>query len=159
MFSRQISICTIETIYIRIVQLMNHHPENSPEIAEIYKELEAELAGIDPGCNACGTCCHFDEFNHVLYASTIETEYIQENVEVPPFDPAQGTCPFLIDNKCTIREHRALGCRVFFCNPAYKETLQEIYEKYYTMIKDLAVKNQTEWIYAPMMKLLKKEYK
>ena len=95
---------------------MNHHSENNPEIVEIYNELEAELASINPGCNTCGTCCHFDEFNHVLYASTIETKYIQENVEVPPFDPDQGTCPFLIDNKCTIREHRALGCRVFFCN-------------------------------------------
>jgi Fe-S-cluster containining protein len=134
---------------------MNHHPENNTEIVEIYKELETELTRIDPGCNACGTCCHFDEFNHVLYASTIETKYIQENVDVPHFDPDLGTCPFLIDNKCTIREHRTLGCRVFFCNPDYKETLQDIYEKYYTMIKDLTVKNQTEWNYAPMMKLLK----
>jgi len=155
MVSRQISICTIQTIYIRIAQVMKHHSENNPEIVEIYKELDAELAGINPGCNTCGTCCHFDEFNHLLYASTIETKYIQENVEVPHFDPDQGTCPFLIDNKCTIREHRALGCRIFFCNPDYKDTLQDIYEKYYTMIKDLAVKNQTEWNYAPMMKLLK----
>ncbi len=134
---------------------MNHRPENNPEIVEIYNELEAELASINPGCNTCGTSCHFDEFNHVLYASTIETKYIQENVEVPPFDPDQGKCPFLIDHKCTIREHRALGCRVFFCNPDHKETLQDIYEKYYTMIKDMAVKNQTEWNYAPMVKLLK----
>ncbi len=134
---------------------MNHHPENNPEIVEIYKELEAELAGINPGCNACGTCCHFDEFNHVLYASTIETNYIQENVNVPYFDPDQKVCPFLANNQCTIREYRTLGCRVFFCNPDYKETLRVIYEKYYTMIKDLAVKNQTEWNYAPMMKLLK----
>ena len=129
---------------------MNHHPENNPEIVEIYNELEAELANINPGCNTCGTCCHFDEFKHVLYASTIETKYLQENVEVPPFDPDQGKCPFLIDHKCTIREHRALGCRVFFCNPDHKETLQDIYEKYYTMIKDMAVKNQTEWNYGTM---------
>lgn len=138
---------------------MNHHPENNPEIVEIYNELEAMLASLDPGCNTCGTCCHFDEFNHVLYASTIETKYIQENVDVPPLDPDQVTCPFLIDNKCTIREHRALGCRVFFCNPDHKEALQDIYEKYYTMIKNLALKSQTEWNYAPMMKLLKKGYK
>jgi hypothetical protein len=155
MFSRQFSICTIETIYIRIEQAMNHQPENNPEIVEIYNKLEAELASINPGCNTCGTCCHFDEFNHVLYASTIETKYILENAEVPPFDPDQGTCPFLRDNKYTIREHRALGCRVFFCNPDHKETLQDIYEKYYKMVKDLAVKNQTEWNYAPMTKLLK----
>ena len=134
---------------------MSHHSKNHPEIVEIYKKLEAELVSINPGCNSCGTCCHFDKFDHILYASTIETNYILENVEVPSFDPDNNVCPFLANNQCTIREYRALGCRVFFCNPDYKETLQDIYEKYYTMIKDVAVKNQTEWQYAPMMKLLK----
>ncbi|MBC8555265.1 MAG: hypothetical protein H8D23_37095, partial [Candidatus Brocadiales bacterium] len=125
------------------------------DIKEIYKKLEAELASINPGCNVCGTCCHFDEFGHVLYASTIETDYIRENVEIPSFDPENNVCPFLVNYECSIREHRALGCRVFFCNPQYKETLQGIYEKYYTMIKDLAIVDKVEWYYAPMMKLLK----
>ncbi len=136
---------------------MSHRPENNTDIIEIYKKLDAELASINPGCNACGTCCHFNDFDHVLYASTIETDYIRENVEVPSFDHDKNVCPFLIDNQCSIREHRTLGCRVFFCNPQYKETLQEIYEKYYTMIKDLAIENKVEWHYAPMMKLLKEK--
>lgn len=142
---------------------MKGHTENNSDITKIYKELEAELASINPCCDACGTCCHFDTFDHVLYASTIETDYILKNVDVPPFDPDQGTCPFLINNKCTIREYRTLGCRVFFCNPDYKEKYQDIYNKYYAMIKDLAMRNQTDlpdlgqagWHYAPMMKLLK----
>ena len=134
---------------------MIKHPENRPEIIQIYKKLESELSSINPGCDACGACCHFDEFGHVLYTSTIETDYIKDNVEVPSFDPDKNVCPFLIDNKCTAREHRALGCRVFFCNPDYKEKSQDIYNKYYTMIKDLADKNQVKWRYAPMLKLLK----
>lgn len=137
--------------------ILNYHSENNTDLIEIYKMLEEELARINPDCNACGTCCHFNEFDHVLYSSTIETNYILENVEVPPFSPDKNVCPFLIDNQCTIREHRTLGCRVFFCNPDYKEKSQNIYNKYYTMIKDLAVKNQIEWHYAPMMKLLKEK--
>ncbi len=133
---------------------MSRHLKNNSDIIEIYKKLDSELASINPGCDACGECCHFGTFDHVLYASTIETTYILENVNVPPFDPDQGTCPFLIDNKCTIREYRTLGCRVFFCNPHYKEKSQDIYNKYYTMIKDMAIRNQAEWHYAPMMKLL-----
>jgi len=136
---------------------LRDRPENNTDIREIYKKLEAELASINPGCNACGTCCHFDDFDHVLYSSTIETDYIRENVQVPSFDPGKNVCPFLIDNQCTIREHRTLGCRVFFCNPRYKETLEEIYEKYYTMIKDSAIENKVEWRYAPMMTLLKEK--
>ncbi|OHB46790.1 MAG: hypothetical protein A2106_00195 [Planctomycetes bacterium GWF2_40_8] len=135
--------------------MMNGRSENNSDITEIYKELEAELASINPGCDACGTCCHFDKFDHILYASTVETNYILENVEAPHFDPDKNVCPFLANNQCTIREYRTLGCRVFFCNPDYKEKYQDIYNKYYTMIKDLAMRNQTEWHYAPMMKVLK----
>ncbi len=130
------------------------HFENNYDIIKIYSKLDLELSRINPGCGACGTCCHFDTFDHELYASTIEVNYILSNVNVPPFDPGQRTCPFLIENQCTIRKYRTLGCRVFFCNPNYKDTSQEIYNKYYKMIKDIAIRNQTEWHYAPMMKLL-----
>ena len=136
---------------------MSQHSKSNTDIKEIYKELEAELANINPGCNACGTCCHFDEFGHVLYTSTIEIDYIRKNVEIPDFDPDKNVCPFLVNYECSIRDHRALGCRVFFCNPNHKEILQEIYEKYYTMIKDLADDNDVEWHYAPMLKLLEKK--
>jgi len=136
---------------------LSQHSKNNTDIKEIYKILESELASINPGCNTCGTCCHFDEFGHVLYTSTIETDYIRENVEIPDFDSDKNVCPFLVNSECSIREHRALGCRVFFCNPDHKETLQGIYEKYYTMIKDLAVDNEVEWQYAPMLKLLKEK--
>jgi Fe-S-cluster containining protein len=136
---------------------LNQHLKNNTDIKEIYTKLEAELASINPGCNACGTCCHFDEFGHVLYTSTIEIDYIRENVEIPDFDPDKNVCPFLVNNECSIRDHRALGCRVFFCNPNYKEVLQEIYEKYYTMIKYLADDNDVEWHYAPMLKMLKEK--
>lgn len=128
--------------------------KNNTELKEIYNKLEQELSRINPGCDACGTCCHFDEFDHVLYTSNIETDYIVNNVNVPHFDKKQNICPFLIENKCTIRDYRALGCRVFFCNPHYKETSQEIYNKYYNMIKKIAIKNQIDWQYAPMLELL-----
>lgn len=133
---------------------MGNNIKNNHGIVEIYRKLEAELAGINPGCESCGSCCHFNTYDHVLYAATIETDYILNNVNVPRFDPDQNACPFLADNKCTIREHRTLGCRVFFCNPEYKEKSQTIYDKYYRMIKDLAEKDGVEWQYAPMMKLL-----
>jgi len=43
MVSRQISICTIQTIYIRIAQVMKHHSENNPEIVERF--LRATFRG------------------------------------------------------------------------------------------------------------------
>lgn len=127
---------------------------NNSELIEVYNKLDLELSKINPGCDACGTCCHFDKYGHELYASTIEVDYILENVEIPPFDPDQRTCPFLVEGKCTIRDYRALGCRVFFCNPAYKDTSYEIYDRYYKIIKGIADRKQIEWRYAPMVELL-----
>ena len=149
-----IQVCVLRVVYIIIEFMMNSQFENNIEIIDIYHKLDSELKGINPGCDACGTCCHFDNYGHELYASTIEIDYILRNVNVPHFDPNQKTCPFLVENKCTIRKFRTLGCRVFFCNPDYKETSQEIYNKYYKMIKDIAIRNQTKWQYAPMTKLL-----
>ena len=69
--------CNFKSVYIRIAIVMKGQAKNNTDIIEIYKKLEAELASIDPGCNACGTCCHFDAFGHVLYTSSIEIDYIR----------------------------------------------------------------------------------
>lgn len=130
--------------------------EINAEIVEIYDKLDLELSEINPGCNACGSCCHFNTYGHILYTSNIEVNYILENVNVPPHDPNQNICPFLKDNVCSIRDFRMLGCRVFYCNPHYRVITQEVYihSKYYNMMKEVAGRNQMEWHYAPMMKLL-----
>ncbi|MDR4505906.1 MAG: hypothetical protein MRK01_14125 [Candidatus Scalindua sp.] len=133
---------------------MKNGPRNSGEIVTIYKLLENELQAHNPGCDTCGECCNFDTFDHELYASTIEVNFISENVEIPRCDPKERICPFLINRKCTIRDYRTLGCRVFFCNTGYKDTSYEIYNKYYEMIKEVAIKNKAEWQYAPLTALL-----
>ena len=42
----------------------------------------------------------------------------------PPYEQpvTADFCPFQKDNLCTAREPRPLGCRVYFCDPAYQET-------------------------------------
>lgn len=124
------------------------------ELGRIYQLLETELAQLNPGCNQCGTCCNFTTFDHILYASSIEINYITRNVEVPDFNVADNVCPFLKDNQCSIRDFRTLGCRVFYCNPHYKEVLNDIYEKYYQKIRDLREKYTIQWRYLPFLNQL-----
>ena len=126
------------------------------ELAEIYRCLEEELIALNPGCKGCGTCCRFSVFDHVLYASNIEVDYVTSHREVSDFDIQDNVCPFLINNQCAIRDFRTLGCRVFYCNPRYKDTSQDIYEKYYRMIKDLSKKYTITWEYQPFLKHLAK---
>lgn len=121
------------------------------ELITIYQQLEKELTSLDPGCNRCGTCCDFTAFDHVLYASNIEVTYIKQHVKVPDFTISDNICPFLKNNQCSIRDYRTLGCRVFYCNPSYKELSYEIYEKYYRMIRELSVKYTIQWEYLPFL--------
>lgn len=44
-----------------------------------------------------------------------------------------------------------LDAEFFYCNPHYKEVLNEVYEKYYQMIKDLSRKYDTQWEYLPFL--------
>jgi len=121
------------------------------ELGRIYQRLEKELTQLNPGCNRCGTCCNFSTFDHVLYTSSIEVNFITRNVEVPNFNVSDNLCPFLKDNQCSIRDFRTLGCRVFYCNPHYKEVLYGVYEKYYQMIKELSMKYNIQWKYLPFL--------
>lgn len=121
------------------------------ELGTIYQHLEKELTLVNPGCNRCGTCCNFTAFDHILYASNIEVDFIVRNVKVPDFNVSDNVCPFLKENQCSIRGFRTLGCRVFYCNPQYKEVLPALYEKYYQLIKDLSRKYNTQWEYLPFL--------
>ena len=124
-------------------------------LTAIYRQLENELAQLNPGCNGCGTCCSFGDFDHVLYASGIEIDFIVRHAHVPDFTVSDNICPFLKDNHCSIREFRTLGCRVFYCNPHYQEVSHEVYEKHYRMIKELYNKHAIPWKYQPFLNQLK----
>lgn len=121
------------------------------ELVTLYQDLEKELTLLNPGCDTCGTCCNFSAFDHVLYVSSIEVDYIAQHVEIPDFNISDNICPFLKDNQCSIRDYRTLGCRIFYCNPHYKEILYDLYEKYHCMIKELSKKYNYQWKYLPFL--------
>ena len=61
-----------------------------------------------------------------------------------------------MDNLCTAREPRPLGCRVYFCDPAYQEDGQRISETYLRQLKDLADELGVGWRYAPLHEFLER---
>ena len=50
----------------------------------------------------------------------------------------------------TAREPRPLGCRVYYCDPAYQESGNRITEKYLGRLKELADAHGVPWHYAPL---------
>jgi Fe-S-cluster containining protein len=43
-------------------------------------------------------------------------------------------CPYQINNLCTAREARPLGCRIYFCDENAKSWQNEVYEKYHAQL-------------------------
>jgi hypothetical protein len=116
----------------------------------MYREVDDEVRAARPVCIASGRCCRFKEYGHVLFLSNLEADVLL--CAAPPYEQPVSSdfCPFQKDNLCTAREPRPLGCRIYFCDPAYQETMKAITEKYLHRLKDLARDAGLEWRYAPL---------
>ena len=125
-------------------------PELREQVLAIYAEADAAVAAAGPRCDASGRCCRFKEYGHTLFVSNLEAEVLLESA--PPFSqPVSGDfCPFQVDNLCTAREPRPLGCRVYFCDPTYQITGNAISETYLRRLKALAQEFDINWRYAPL---------
>ena len=129
-------------------------PEQRERVMAIYAAADAAVAAAGPRCDASGRCCRFTEYGHTLFISQLEADVLL--AAAPPFDGpiSRDFRPFQVNNLCTAREPRPLGCRVYFCDSAYQETGERISETYLRQLKDLADELGTGWRYAPLHEFL-----
>jgi hypothetical protein len=130
------------------------NPTLRQQILDIYHAADREVAAASPVCVASGRCCRFKEYGHTLFISSLEAEVLLESA--PPYEqPASADfCPFQKDKLCTARDPRPLGCRVYYCDPNYQETGNQITEKYLQRLKQVAEENGVPWRYAPLHQFL-----
>ncbi|MEI8198293.1 MAG: hypothetical protein WCI73_20560, partial [Phycisphaerae bacterium] len=53
-----------------------------------------------------------------------------------PQTPAPG-CPYQVDNLCTVRAARPMGCRIYFCDPNAQAWQNRVYETYHARLRGL----------------------
>lgn len=109
------------------------------ELEAIYRELEVDLRRLSPVCRQSSKCCRFASAGHQLWTTPIEYEYLRARTGFRGADRTlleQGTCPFLRDGTCGVRDDRMLGCRIYFCDPAYAPHMAALYEKYHARVKE-----------------------
>ncbi len=96
-------------------------------VSEIYNWLDSQLADSACSCRACGQCCDFETFDHLLFVTPPELIYLCEKIgpEIRPM--TTGICPYRENDKCAIYKHRFAACRIFFCkaNPDQQSQLTE----------------------------------
>ncbi|QEL15912.1 hypothetical protein [Limnoglobus roseus] len=125
-------------------------PELRDRLRAVYAEVDAAVAAASPRCDASGRCCRFTEYGHTLFLSHFEAEILLE-AGLPFAKPVtRDGCPFQVDNLCTARDHRPIGCRIYFCDPAFQEQQQPLTEAALAKMKNLADEFGTGWRYAPL---------
>jgi hypothetical protein len=119
-------------------------------VLELYRAVDDEVRAAGPVCIASGRCCRFKEYGHTLFLSNLEAEVLLHDAPAYEQPVTADFCPFQQGNLCTGREPRPLGCRIYYCDPAYQETGALLSEKYLRRLKDLADEHGVSWLYAPL---------
>ncbi|MGZ4672350.1 MAG: YkgJ family cysteine cluster protein [Ilumatobacteraceae bacterium] len=93
-------------------------------LAQMQGALRGEH-GSDVPCNGCTACCTSSQFVHIGPDETDTLAHIPPELLFPaPRLPRghmllgydeRGHCPMLIDNRCSIYEHRPVTCRTYDC--------------------------------------------
>lgn len=97
------------------------------------RALRGEAASEVP-CDGCTACCRSSQFVHIEPDETDTLARIPEELLFPASRlPAgnklmgydeHGRCPMLVDDRCSIYEHRPRACRTYDCRvfppPAWK---------------------------------------
>jgi hypothetical protein len=122
------------------------------ELRALYEQLDAEVARLGPVCQLSGRCCRFSEYGHTLFVSAIEVEFLLDGAPDPPRPLDRGdTCPWQdLLGRCAARGVRPLGCRVYYCDPAYSPAACELSERFISRLKSLADRHGLPWNYAPL---------
>jgi Fe-S-cluster containining protein len=129
------------------------------ELRLLYDDLDKDVAALGPVCQLSGRCCRFQEYGHTLFVSSLEVQYLLHQAPKPERALDQGaTCPWQdARNRCEARGARPLGCRVYFCDPAYQNSGEELSERFIARLKRLTEKHGVPWNYAPLHRHLHQE--
>jgi hypothetical protein len=126
--------------------------ESFRELEAVYAELAEELGRLRPVCQRSGRCCRFKEFGHELWITALELDYLVERAGTPPTG-APDQCPYLEGGLCGVRDHRMLGCRIFFCDPDYTAAMGPLYERFRGRIREIHRRLGIPYEYGEFLKM------
>jgi len=144
---------SVEDIPLAAILKTSRRSEVILTMQAFYADLDGRIAEQGSTCRMCGKCCNFGSFGHRLYVTTLETAYYLAGNGPPP--PITGdVCPHLFDEKCHARHRRTLACRVFYCDPKYKDSQGPLIEEYHARLHALHAEFQVPYIYIDWITML-----
>jgi Fe-S-cluster containining protein len=89
------------------------------EVAALYDWLDGQASRHirpDSLCSACGKCCNFKQFGHLLFVTGPELMYLSAKLGKKLKQMSDGICPYNKLGNCTVYDFRFSGCRIYNCN-------------------------------------------
>ena len=120
------------------------------ELELVYAGVDAAIAGHAPRCDASGRCCRFAEYGHTLFLSQVEADHLLATAPAYEAPVTRDGCPFQVGKLCTARSERPLGCRVYYCDPAFEGHGEVILEGAIAQLRALTDRHGLMWNYAPL---------
>ena len=128
------------------------------ELEAVYERLTTELEPLRRKCEMRGICCDFAVVGHMLYVTGLEAEFMSRaGVTVDAAQAEQGRCPFLQGKVCGIRDNRAIGCRLYYCDKTFEDERNALYERYLKQVREIEVRFGIEHSYRPITQVVFQE--
>jgi hypothetical protein len=127
----------------------------SVALAGLYARVDAEIAARNPRCELSGRCCDFPRSGQRLYASALESAFAVDTAGGAAPDAPSGLCPWHVEGRCTHRQGRPLGCRVYFCDPGFAAEMPDVYERYHAELRALHEEHGVPYTYAPFVEAVR----
>ncbi len=124
------------------------------DLAEIFRQVAEAVAGLNIQCRKDGFCCRFDRSGLNLFATRLESDYLRLVGGGPRDSLDTAQCPCQTSGLCTGRMGRPLGCRIYFCDPAYGDRQQVLYERFHQKIIDLHERHGVAYDYRDLLEHL-----
>jgi hypothetical protein len=118
----------------------------------LYATVDRRVAEAGPACALSGRCCRFREYGHTLFLTEIEARLLLADAPPPvrPLDDA-AACPWQDEHgRCTARDARPLGCRIYFCDPTYPALMYELTEAALAELRAWVRREDLPWNYRPL---------
>lgn len=120
---------------------------------EFYEQTDAAISREQATCWNKGECCRFGQFGHRLYVTAIEAAYYLAGHPTPP-PITEDTCPHAHGGQCHAREHRPLGCRIFYCDPNAQNWQGPLTEERLGRLREMHESFGLDYFYADWMEVL-----
>lgn len=126
------------------------------QMSAFYEKIDATIAAHKPTCWNRGLCCKFGAYGHRLYVTRIELDYFVSGMRDRWIAATEeDTCPYQAGGVCTAREHRPLGCRIFFCDENARHWQQDAYEAGLTELKQMMAGLDIDYQYVEWLSALR----